>query len=269
MVFEHDSPRTFLKAVLLERIQKNPRYSLRGMAKQVGLSPSSLSDVLKGKKRLSVLSASRVAEKLGLRAREREYLILLVQLDKAAPQESREMFLRRLRQLNPKRPVHDVSLDSFRAISEWFHLPMLELSRIEGFDLEPRTISRALGISIPEAEAGLDRLIRLGHLIKNPDGTWQKSLNHWVASSRDPHEALRKFYRQMLDRASESLEAVRPTERVTGSETFPMDSSLIEEARELSEEFFSRLVELSARSSKRDTVFHAALHLFPVTRRTQ
>jgi hypothetical protein len=71
----------------------------------------------------------------------------------------------------------------------------------------------------------------------------------------------------MLERASQSLEALRPAERVTGSETFPMDSSLIEEARELSEEFFSRLVELSARSARRDAVFHASLHLFPVARK--
>lgn len=46
--------RAFLNQKLKRRIEKNPAYSLRAMAKHLGLAPSMLSDVLSGKRNLSL-----------------------------------------------------------------------------------------------------------------------------------------------------------------------------------------------------------------------
>ncbi len=73
MIFEHSEYRSFLKAELGDRIAKNSRYSLSAFAKQLGMAKSMLSEVLKGKKSLSIEAAGRVAAQLRLPEREGEY----------------------------------------------------------------------------------------------------------------------------------------------------------------------------------------------------
>src|SRR5689334_9211079 len=47
------------------RCARNSRYSLRAFARDVGLSPGGLSQVLRGRMGLSEKTASRIAERLG------------------------------------------------------------------------------------------------------------------------------------------------------------------------------------------------------------
>ncbi|MGE0617107.1 MAG: hypothetical protein AB7P04_15865 [Bacteriovoracia bacterium] len=56
--------RELLKAALAQRIQKNPAYSLRAFARDLGISPGHLCEVLSGKHRLSRRMESLVVNKL-------------------------------------------------------------------------------------------------------------------------------------------------------------------------------------------------------------
>src|SRR4051812_38238696 len=100
MLFEHSSYRSFLKSVLASRIAANPRYSLRAMAKQLGILPSHLSAIHSGTKNLSETSALKVAQRLGLAGREADYFCLLVQYESSSDPELKDNYLRRLRAIN-------------------------------------------------------------------------------------------------------------------------------------------------------------------------
>ncbi len=56
----------------------NPRYSLRAFARDIGISPSRLSAILKGRQGLSESSASRIAAKLGWEGEAAERFVLMV-----------------------------------------------------------------------------------------------------------------------------------------------------------------------------------------------
>lgn len=73
-----------MKEQLQRRQALNSRYSLRSFAKKIGLSPSKLSELLSGKKRLSAARAGEVAEKLGLSGKERELFVLSARLESSA-----------------------------------------------------------------------------------------------------------------------------------------------------------------------------------------
>src|SRR4051812_8640701 len=51
---------------LLSRQLRNERYSLRAFARSLGLSPSKLSDIMKGKQGLSLATAREIVTKLDL-----------------------------------------------------------------------------------------------------------------------------------------------------------------------------------------------------------
>ena len=59
--------REIIKAEFLRRRAKDPFYSLRSFAKDLGLFPSHLSDVLKSKRGLSKNNAFDIASALGLK----------------------------------------------------------------------------------------------------------------------------------------------------------------------------------------------------------
>ena len=72
--------RTFLKHLLESRKEKNSSYSLRALARDISMSPSQLSAVLSGKKRISVGKAYTISKHLQLSHHETEYLLSLVEL---------------------------------------------------------------------------------------------------------------------------------------------------------------------------------------------
>ncbi len=268
MVFEHTDYRAFLKRVLAEKIGRNPAYSLRALSAQVGMSHSALSQVLSGKKNLSIDSATRVARHLKLSEKEADYFSLLVQVGLAKSPSAKETLLQRAKVLNPKREIHDLSVEHFRVIADWYHLAIRNLLEVPGVEHTPRALAKRLGITQIEADAALDRLLRLGMIEKDPANPlrYRKTQDYVLAQSRVPNEALRQFHKQMMEKAIESLETQAPSEKFVGTETLAISREFLPEAADLAEQFFSRMIELSKRATKKKTdVFHVAVQIFSLT----
>src|SRR5262245_23280894 len=135
MVQEHQNYRSYLRAVLAERIAQNPAYSLRAFARDLKVHPSQLSAIFKGKKGISLKSALRVAQRLSLAAAATEYFYLLVQYESAPSEEMKDIVMGKLRGMSNGAPVKDLSVDRFKLIADWYHLPILEMTEIMSFSL--------------------------------------------------------------------------------------------------------------------------------------
>lgn len=73
MIFRYDDIPTYLQAVLADRGTRDSRYSLRALARDLGLSPAFLSQLLARKRKLSSPRGLEVAARLGLEGDERRY----------------------------------------------------------------------------------------------------------------------------------------------------------------------------------------------------
>ena len=91
MILEYSSYRTFLRETLIERVRKNPSYSLRAFAKGIGISPAMLSLVQSGKRNFLPDNAAKIARRLGLTGTEAEYFCALVQLEAAKTAEGKAL----------------------------------------------------------------------------------------------------------------------------------------------------------------------------------
>jgi uncharacterized protein (TIGR02147 family) len=235
------------------------------MAKQLDLAPSALSELISGRRRLSPERASQVANKLGLESRESEYFFLLAQLEQARDFTIKESILKRLQALKPLSKIQALDLDAFKAISDWYHLAILHLCDQKNFVLTAKEASARLGISTFEAEAAIERLIRLDALTQDESGALVRAKNVF-ANSAIPNEALRRFHRQTLEKAIASIDEQLPQEKFIGSETFAINASRIEEANEILEECFSRMVQLFETDSNKTDVYHLGIQFFRLTR---
>jgi transcriptional regulator with XRE-family HTH domain len=69
--------RDFLSNELRSRQLANKSYSLRAFARDIGISPASLSLTLKGNLGLSVKTAKKVAEEIGLSKNQKDFFVTL------------------------------------------------------------------------------------------------------------------------------------------------------------------------------------------------
>lgn len=262
---ELTSSKDLLKMELADRITANPAYSLRAMARQVGLSPSMMSSVLRGNKKLSVERAYEVAKKLKFTKPRREYLVTLVQYEQAKSADQKADLMEKLHQLVPQPKTTLLDLDLFRTIADWFHLPLLELTNTKDFELNADTAARALGISPFEADAAIERLLRL-ELLEEKQGRLQKAQSILLANSPLPNGALRKYHQQMLAKASRALIDQTPAEKFIGSETFAFNTHDLKKANEILEDCFTRMVKLAGSRKNKKHVYHMGIQLFRLTK---
>ena len=233
------------------------------------ISPqAAVSQVFSGKKNLSIETAMQIASKLQLGERESEYFCLLVQLESAKKPLARETVLKKINVLNPKRPVHELSIDYFRSISDWYHLVIRNMTEIEGLDFTPKGLAERLGITPLDADTAIKRLCRLELIEKDPEkpGRYRKTQDYVMAQSASPNEALRNFHRQMLEKAADSLTSQTPQEKVIGSETFSVGENCIEEARKITEDYFQKMLSLASKPGRKTHVYHLGVQFFNVTK---
>lgn len=265
MVFEHKDYRSVLKSAIATKSKNQKSLSLRSFAKRLGLSTSFLSEVLNGKKLLSVDLAFKIAIKLQLTDTEIQYFCLLVQIEQEKDASFRKELIQRLKELRPnKRKSYELSMDRFKSISEWQHAAILELTYLP-IRLTPESVSKLLGISKIEAELSLSRLFRLDLIEKNTDGTFRKTHNHVYTQSPIPNEAIKQFHEQILKKASSSLQTTTPSERMSATDIVPIDSKHLPYIDRLSQEFSSEVLKLSERSTLKDSVYALSVHFFPLT----
>lgn len=91
--------REILRNQLQRRQEVNSKYSLRAFALRLEISPSKISEILSGKKRLSVDRAEVIANKLGLSPQEKELFVLSAQLETASKKTDKHELAKQVRAL--------------------------------------------------------------------------------------------------------------------------------------------------------------------------
>jgi len=246
--------RTWLSQELLRRISLNPSYSLRRFAQQLGVSPSTLSGVLSGKRKLTLKASTKIVEKLGLSPREAQRFFNLVtsahtgsvmNASAATPE-----FIR-------------LSEEVFQVISEWYHHAILELTYVKGAKADPKWIAKKLGITHSESAQALTRLIDLG-LIEIKNGRPIKTIAYLATQDGKSSVAIRKRHKQILQKAVASLEQHSVDERDFTAMTMSIDPTLLPEAKKRIAAFRRELSSF-LESKKRKQVYELAIQLFPLS----
>ena len=149
--------RQLLQEELAKRCARNPRYSLRAFARYVSLDHSTVSQLLRGRRRFTPRAIERMGARLSLPP---EMITQFVELERV-PAES--WTARELRQL---------SRDAAVSVAEWHHHAILELTRLASFKPDVRWISRVLDVPVDDVNVAITRLARLGLLDMQSRTSW-------------------------------------------------------------------------------------------------
>lgn len=250
------TPESALREVFLERRRRNPRYSLRALARDLGVSHSYLSLALNGKRRLSSRQTLNLAKLAALPTKETTSL-LLASAEVRSPSDNPSA---------PKASFVRQEMDRYRVLEEWYHLPILDLTRLLRFRAEPPWIARELGISARQAASALARLKRLGMLVE-VNGRWTKREQRIAFPTRESMASVRAFHRQMIEKSLKALGSSRPADfgrrDITGI-TMPVNAAKIPQAKKRIERFRRMLLRFLADGECTD-LYQLNVQLFPLT----
>ncbi len=248
---ETQSPAAALRGLYLERRAKNPNYSTRAFARDLGISQTLLSLIMSGKRSLSAKIALQISASLGLSNQEQGAL-LGEQLTSG------------------QRSTHFVDYDSecFRTLSQWYHLAILDLTLTRGFKSDRLWIARRLGITPIEAADAIERLIQLGFLVLEK-GKIRKSRDHIYFTPRQADTAIANHHKQMIGKALAQLDDRSATafdSRSITSMTFTTSASQIDEANQRIKKFQEELVAFLEKKTVGEEVYQLNVQLFPLTK---
>ena len=241
---------------------KNPNFSLRAYAKKLSLSPSALSEILNGKRKISKKLAERIVEKMNL--------------DPSAAHGVLNLFDKKMSRLDFVEHSHisetpanidflKLSSDQFNLISEWQHFAILSLIETEDFKSDIGWIAQRLSISSTQAQSSLDRLIRLGFVFKK-NKKYITNKQALLTTDNIPNQAVRKSHYADLRLAEQALDTCPVDQRDFTAITIPANKKNLAKAKKMIREFQDKLT-LCLEQGPKDEVFKFTFYLYPLTQK--
>lgn len=247
--------RQLLQKELVTRIAKNPSYSLRSFARTLFIEPSSLSRILRGERNLTRSMLHRLANRLEMNPETIEKYEAQHFKDPKPPTLTKE----------PRR-FEALSEAQFHVFSHWYCYAILELTRLSDFDSAPRAIAKRLGISVNQVNFAIERMIEVGMLKVSEEGKLAVDTTNRTTTNRaDTSAALRKYQRQILEKAMAVLALVPYEARDQTGMTMAISKARLKEAKNKIQKFRRELSEYLEADPKKDAVYHLSISLFPLT----
>lgn len=258
--FTHASLADLLRSHYELRHEKNPAYSYRAFARDLRISRSQLSDILKGRSGASAKSIRSIAKGLEFSAPEYEFCLALSQRQFARAAARRVVAEQKIAELTFKSKTVKIEHDVFKAASDWLHFAILELSLLRDFSDSTEWISQKLGCAQGEIKEAVARLLRLG-LAKIEDGKLQTS-TAMAAGGDVPSEAIRKFHRQVLDKAGAAIEQQSIDRRFLSSYFISLRKDQIPRATEKIKNFLDDFATEFDNTQDKDQLYALSLQFF-------
>lgn len=240
-----------LQEELVNRSKRNPSFSARSFAKQLGIESSSLSQILNGKRPLTDKMCKRLGKQLAMSPDEVFNLMGVRGEDRKQQSFSSYTYL---------------SVDNFKVIADWYHYAILELTYLPHFQGDTLWISKALGVGIFEIRAAVERLQRLEFLQITENGKWIDKLgdaNNLGNEFTAP--AMRKLQEQTLRKALEALESVSYEKRVQTSLTLPVPEKKIKAAKRKILNFIEEMDAFLREGDEPDEIYNMSFSLYPIS----
>ena len=242
---------------------RNPHVSLRAYARRLAVSPAALSEILRGKRRISMNRAKELIDRMGMDPLESDRILNLF------AQESKSTARKTAASASDLKALQSVT-DQFNIASEWYHYAIVALAQTSDFDSRTEVIAKRLGITEKLAETAIERLVRAGIFLNENNQLILKPQLRRIEGSIPTNiiqSALRKAQTQNLDLARVALDQENIETHEFGSLTLAMSPERLSDARQKIKEFFEKFEQTLELSGNRTEVYKLNLQLIQLSQR--
>lgn len=250
----------YIRIEMQNRRNRRSEYSLRAFARDLNLSPSTLSEILSGKVGISPQKSQDLAKRLKLAEPHDEHFCDLVSSkfsrNLKAKKEASLRVTSRLRSTNSH-----LSLEKFKLVADWHHNAILEL-----IDLHPKyhsfeALAKALAIHKKTVKESIERLVLLGEL-KLEGRTWSTASDVSYVGEKIPSDAIKSYHKQVIEKAQEALFQQPLEKREFQTSFFPIDPADIENFKQDLNRMRKELLKKYRHKPGRSKVYALSIQLF-------
>lgn len=266
IVFNYLEPRTFLQDVLGYKCFKNPSFSARAWARQMGLKTHSmLVYLLNGQRRVLLKHTEFLFRAMDLAENEAAYFSNLVQFHNCKTLTEQKFYESQLKALHPNNELAFVELEQFKLVSDWYHMAILEMTSLADFKNDPHWISRRLENKVTsyQVKEAVNRLVNEG-LLRIDGEKLVKTHARLMTSKSRTSESIREHHKQVLQLALDATDKQDLTQRYYNSCAMTVDSSKLKEAVDLIVKFRGEMARLME-SSSGDQTYQLGIQFFRLT----
>jgi uncharacterized protein (TIGR02147 family) len=267
---QYESYHDLLQEEFERRKHVNSAYSLRAFARDLGVSPPRLSQVLSRKQGLSLEAARTLVQKLRISEAEREWFCDSVGALHSRSRSARNRHQERFSKYTSLAKTYtELQLEFFKVISDWYHFAILELTHLTEFESDPQWIASRLGITLEESVGAIERMKSMDFLIEE-NGRLVDRLGASETEKDIPSLALKKYNSQLLKKAMEAMYEQDVSEREYSSTILSIRKDRLPEFKQKIRKFvreFDQENTINHSANEKDAVYCLGIQFFGLTRR--
>lgn len=254
-----------LNKALLAKQKRNPQYSQRALARDLGTSPVFVTKILTGKKSVPPARFKSLFKILDMDITLQTELMRAALLESLPSPELRSMAKLSL--------AKDPAMEKFRrepsqkmsVIKNWYNIAILNYISCERLNDSSEAIAKYFGLTLREVNQSLQTLEANG-LIEKENGQWGKvEKNSYFPTTKSQSE-VRDFHRQMIQKSYQELSNTTQGDfdkRLITGFTIAADTDKIDLAKKMISEFLGELSEILG-GDKSEEVYQCNIQLFPL-----
>lgn len=267
-LFTYTDYRKFLKDYYEEQKARDPKFSHRYFTLKVGFSSSGyFSDVLTGKKNLSLAFTLKFARALKLKREEEEYFINLVGFNQAKTLEEKNRHYEKM-MTSGKVRQDMLESDKYEYFGKWQYAAVREALHYLAIGDDWKSLGRSLDppLSAKEARRCVEVLEGLGLAAKDAQGHWRPTSAALSIGGGFTGLHVANFHRNTLELAIRALDVFPPEQKGFSTLTLPLTGDKIRKAKLAIKNLRMYLLALAENGKNADRVYQVNFQMFPVTR---
>lgn len=247
------------------------RFSMRAMAKKLGVSVSLLSLILKGKRNLPIRLVDPLCQLLDIDNVDRDDILRQV-LTKSGAEIDRALdlisFSEKKRPSLKKLQWETIAKSESEFIADWTDIAIFLCTALKDFDGTPEFVSRRLFLDLGLVNKKMIRLAESGFL-KNVDGKMVKAKKTLQVKSAKDLSLIRKYHKAHLENAIWALDQnTEPKDlqnRLITGMSVTVSKRSIAALKQKIQSFLVEVAELCSEEDP-DEVFQLGIQFFPLSK---
>lgn len=258
--------RSYLLSEYEARLQRRPAYSKRAFARDLRVSPASLTEFLKGKTTFSPARIKEISKIIRLDDQQIEHWLDLVNLEfsknAVTKLKAKTKITARFKSLKAQRAV-----EKYKVASDWECWAYLELLEIDKKAQDDQYSAKWLGITTKHLAEIKSNLLDLEIIAKTHDKGYQRTAVADVFGGETSSSAVRNYHRRLLDKAKEAVDEQDFERRFLSSVILSLPKEKLKSLfTELEGKIYESLIQASSVENK-DSIYCFSFQLYDLGKR--
>lgn len=266
-IFEYSNYREFIRDYYFFTKVRNKKFSYRVFARLAGFKSSNfIKFVIENKSNISAESAEKLAKAMKLSQLETQFFKSLAQFNQSSSSEEKYVHAQELLKHRNARKTFPLREALFNYTSKWYLSVLRGIVGLPDFKEDARMISNLLHPTITpsEIQRGFDDLIKLGLLTRDENGKLKQTAGNIASEDEVALSSVAHFHREMMMRASESIDRIKRDKRDISGITIGMSAETAQKIKEMTQKFRKEIVEVATQDENASTIYQLNIQLFPL-----